>query len=157
MILFYLLAFAIGVSLAVQPAVNASLAAQLDGSVVLASLTSFTVGTAFLIAVVLYTGGLGRVAEVIPAQPLWRLTGGLMGVFFIFCSIYLVPRIGIAPMVALVIAGQLAASLVMDHYGLIGVEVRQMSWPKLLGAGFVLSGMLLVLYGERLVTAMRGN
>jgi transporter family-2 protein len=64
--------------------------------------------------------------------------------------VLLAPRIGLANMLALVSAGQLLSSLVIDHFGLIGVVTRQVSGIKLAGACVMLAGVSLTLFGHQL-------
>ena len=51
-------------------------------------------------------------------QPWWMLTGGLMGLLIVFTVTYAAPRIGVAATVAILIAGQLAAGVLIDRFGL---------------------------------------
>jgi transporter family-2 protein len=53
------------------------------------------------------------------------------------------PRIGVAMTISLIIAGQLITALVMDHFGLLGLEVRQVTPLRV--AGVVLVGLGAVL------------
>jgi len=54
-------------------------------------------------------------------------TGGFIGAYFVAATIILAPRLGAAPMVALVVGGQMLASLVFDHFGLIGYQVHPLN------------------------------
>lgn len=137
------LAVAGGFFLPVQAGINAGLRGHLQ-SPVQAALVSFTVGTLGLAAYVL-----------IERQPwpslaeLWRVppllwTGGLMGAFFVAMSVVLAPRLGAAVMIAYVIAGQLTASALLDHFGWLGYPVHELTWPRLLGLALLAAGAALV-------------
>jgi transporter family-2 protein len=149
-----LVAFAAGSAIAVQAAVNSQLAVGLGGNIPAAALVSFAVGTLALGAIALTKGGLVVAVESLSAQPAWRLGGGLLGAGAIFCTVLLAPRIGLANMLALVIAGQLLSSLAIDHFGLIGVAVREVSRVKLAGALVMLAGVFLTLFGNALIQAL---
>ena len=41
----------------------------------------------------------------------------LLGAFLVASTVVLAPRLGAASMIALIVAGQMAASLVLDHFG----------------------------------------
>jgi len=140
------IAFAIGCAIPLQAAINARLRDHLDHSTLLAAFVSFAVGTIALALMAVLTGqrwqALGGVAEARG----WKLTGGLLGAFFVFATTLLAPKIGLAKMVALVIAGQVAMSLVADHFGWIGLAVRPVDPMRAGGALLVLAGVVLVNY-----------
>lgn len=142
MIWFILLAVLTGAALPVQAGVNSELRSAL-GHPVLAATVSFFVGTVALAA---YTVA-ARLA--IPAGTLsrtlwWHWTGGLIGAFFVACAIVLAPRLGAATLVAAVVAGQMVASLVLDHYGLVGYPRHPMDLWRLAGGLLVIAGVFLI-------------
>ena len=141
---YLVFAFAIGSIIPLQAAINSRLRDHLDHSTLLAALVSFAVGTAALAAMVVATGqrwqSLGGVAEA----RWWQLSGGLLGAIFVFATTLLAPKIGLAKMAALVIAGQVLTSLVVDHHGWIGLAVREVSPLRAVGAVLVVAGVLLV-------------
>jgi len=47
---------------------------------------------------------------------------------------------------AVSVAGQMAASAVVDHYGLFGVPVVRWSWRRLPACGLILGGLALMLW-----------
>lgn len=147
----FLIAFGAGSAISVQAAVNSQLAGGLGGNTVAAALVSFLIGTAALAAIAISKGGLATAIASLPAQPAWRFGGGLLGATAIFCTVLLAPRVGLANMLALVIAGQLLSSLLIDQFGLIGVVARPVSAIKLAGAAVMLGGVLLTLFGNTLV------
>ncbi len=79
----------------------------------------------------------------------WEWLGGALGAFFVFGSTLLAPRIGVAAMIALIVAGQVISSLVFDRYGLLGLPVRSISGVRLAGAALILAGAVLVNFGDR--------
>jgi transporter family-2 protein len=95
------------------------------------------------------TGGLGLALSNLGGQPLWRFAGGLLGAGAIFCTVMLTPRLGLATLLALVIAGQLLASITIDNFGLLGVIARSATVARLLGAVVMLLGVLIALFGDR--------
>ncbi|WP_244788309.1 DMT family transporter [Cupriavidus pauculus] len=147
----YLLAFAAGGAISIQAAVNSQLANGIGGNTVVAGLVSFCFGTLSLGILALARGGIPSAIAQLPSQPVWAFTGGLLGASAIFCTVLLAPRIGLANMLALLIAGQLLSSLVIDHFGLIGVAIRHISGVKAAGALVMLLGVLVTLFGERAI------
>ena len=73
-------------------------------------------------------------------------TGGLFGAIYIAISILLLPRLGAATVIALIVAGQMIGSLAFDHFGLFGLPVHHITAPELPGALFLLVGAILVRY-----------
>jgi transporter family-2 protein len=138
-----LVALACGILLSLQVAINSRLGRGL-GSGLIAASASFIVGLIGLLVLCLVMrqrmdwATAGRV-------PWWSWLGGLMGAFYIAATIMLLPRIGSAALVGLVIGGQLAAALVLDHYGWLGVPEHALNLPRLIGAALLLAGVALVL------------
>ena len=143
MILLLLLALAAGVLLPVQAGVNAQLRSVV-GSPLTAALVSFLVGTAGLgtAAVILRAPTALRAAWAV--SPWWFWIGGLIGALYVVATIVLAPRLGAATLVAAVVAGQMIASLLLDQYGLLGFPTHPINGLRVLGAGLVIVGVILV-------------
>lgn len=86
-------------------------------------------------------GGLGRWREV----PWYALWAGGLGVVLVCAVSYIVPRIGIATAVSLLVAAQLGVSLALDHYGMLGLSLRPVEPARVAGMGLLLAGAWLVL------------
>jgi transporter family-2 protein len=135
-----LVAIVIGALLPLQALVNARLG-QLTFGPLFAALASFAVGTLALLAVWLVAARPDGGAWQMP--PWWAWTGGLIGAAFVFAATLLVPRLGAAALICLVVGGQLAGSLLLDHFGVL--QARQpVDAMRLLGMLLVAAGMLLV-------------
>ena len=76
--------------------------------------------------------------------PRWAWTGGLFGAISIALAILLVPKLGAAAFIALLVTGQMLASLAFDLYGLLGLARRSMDLPRLLGVVLLLAGVVLI-------------
>ena len=86
-----------------------------------AAFLSFAIGTLALACIAaLATGGLGQVADV-RGVPWYYLTGGLLGALYVTTILVTVRTLGAGGIVAATVAGQLALSVVVDHFGLVGV------------------------------------
>ena len=77
-----------------------------------------------------------------PDYPIW--TGGFWGTIYIAVSIFLVPRLGTATFVALLVGGQMLSSLLFDHYGLFGLPEHPADLTRITGAVLLLAGVVLV-------------
>jgi transporter family-2 protein len=137
------LAFIGGMAVPAQFAVNSQLK-NVVGGTFSAAAVSFIVG-----AVALSLGAL-VVSRTVPqfsemaGAPWWVWTGGLLGAFYVLCSILLTPVLGAAATVGFFLAGQLAASVAIDHFGLLGVSASEVTPPRILGLLLVLCGALLI-------------
>ena len=140
---FIILAVLAGMMMPTQAAINNKLAGHV-GSPILSAFISFVVGTIALFFYILATGiPLGNLLSAKNAS-LIAWTGGILGAFFVAVTITLVPRFGVALTFSLVIAGQMLATLVIDHYGLLGVPVKEISIPRALGVTLITIGVILI-------------
>lgn len=83
----------------------------------------------------------GSVAARVPC---WAWTGGMFGAVFIGLSIVLIPRLGSATFVALLIAGQMVTAIAFDHFGVLELAQRSIDLPRIAGAALRVSGVLLI-------------
>jgi transporter family-2 protein len=113
----------------------------------LASLISFTTGTVALAVVLLATTPGWPSLPADPSRSWSLFTGGLLGAVFVTAVLVLVPRIGTANVLAASIVGQLVMSLIIDHFGLLGIPQQGLSGVRLLGGTLLVLGMLLIQRG----------
>jgi len=138
------MALVAGCCLSVQSAVNTQLTRGL-GSPLLTAVLSFSVGlTALIVASVASRQPLPSAEMVKGIAPYAFVTGGLVGAFYIFCNSFLTPRLGVAVFMATVIAGQLLAAVVLDHYGLLGMMQREASPGRIVGVFVMFAGVLMI-------------
>ena len=141
--LLILLALVAGAFMPIQAGINSRLRFML-GDPISAAMISFAVGTLGLAAYVIAGRKPWPDGALFSAAPWWIWTGGLMGAFFVAASVVLAPRLGAAAMMAWLIAGQLTASIFLDHFGLVGYALREASPLRILGAGLLVAGAVLV-------------
>ena len=132
---------AIGAVLPLQGLVNARLATALHGPV-MAAFVSFLVGSVVL--------GTWLLASRTPwgaapdaRFPAWIWIGGVLGALYVAVFTLLIPRVGAAAAICLAVFGQVLASLLLDHYGVLQAQ-RPADWSRVTGAVLVLLGVLLV-------------
>ena len=141
--LYILIALLAGAMIPTQAATNNKMAAFVDNPI-LAAFVSFVVGTAALLIYLILTGvPFSNLAGVRDA-PLIAWAGGFLGAFFVAAGVSLVPRIGVAMTFSLIIAGQLIVSLVIDHFGFLGLEVRPVTWQRIAGILLITGGVVLI-------------
>ena len=142
-ILWLFIGLAAGGAVAAQGPVNAELAKHV-GSAVNASFTSFFVGTIVLFVVLLIMRTTIPAPSSMAAAPWWAWSGGLYGAFLVTLSVIAIPKVGVAPWVGALIAGQLATSLVYDHFGAFNQIVRSVTWERAAGVALLLLGAWLI-------------
>jgi transporter family-2 protein len=138
-----LLAVGAGVSFVMQQAVNADLRTGLN-SAAWAGFVSYLGGTLCMLALALALREAVPLSAAVARSHWWAWTGGFFGAVYIAVSILLVPRLGTATFVALLVAGQMLASLAFDHYGLFGVAQHSADASRLLGAVLLVGGVILI-------------
>jgi transporter family-2 protein len=108
---------------------------------------SFATGTVILAVIAgLARGGFGQIAEVRTLAPQY-LIGGVLGACYVSTILVTVRALGAGGVVAAAIAGQLAASLLVDQFGLLGVDKDPISAMKVIGVLLLAAGTLLVVRG----------
>ncbi|MDE3070446.1 MAG: DMT family transporter [Acidobacteriota bacterium] len=138
-----IVALGAGCLVGIQPPVNARLGASVGK--LQAATVSFLIGAVVLVLLswVLARGGLGAVRHVGTA-PWWALTGGLLGAVYVAVSLITVRTLGATGLVAAVIAGQLAVSLAVDRFGLLGIARQPIGVSRLVGLVLLVAGVVLV-------------
>lgn len=131
-----------GVLLAIQAPTNAILG-KASGSPIVAAFISFLIGTIALGAAVATTSG--RLFDPSLKQvPWYAWAGGFYGAFFVAVAAFGAPRVGVGVLLTAAIAGQLAAALVLDHFGLLGLARHPVTLTRAAGLVLVLIGAVLV-------------
>jgi transporter family-2 protein len=141
--LYLLFAFGAGVVLPFQAGINAQLAHWVD-SPIRAAFVSFAVGALALLLVSLLVfkplPSTGRLGDA----PYWVWLGGLLGGFYVLAAAVTAPQLGAATLIAVVVAGQSLASLLVDHYGMVGFPEQHLSAGRIAGMALVVAGVVAV-------------
>src|SRR5215471_8718802 len=138
-----LLAVAAGVSLVVQQALNANLRSALN-SAAWSGFMSYLVGVICMAALALALRDPIPSASVAARIPWWAWSGGMFGAIFIALAILLIPQLGAATFIAVLITGQMLASVAFDHFGWLGLAQRPVDLPRLLGVALLIGGVILI-------------
>jgi bacterial/archaeal transporter family-2 protein len=136
------LAVVAGILIAVQAPTNALLG-KASGSPIVAAFISFVVGAIALGAIVGATSG-KLFAPALRQVPWYAWIGGFYGAFFVAVAAFAAPRVGVGVLLTAAVAGQLAAALTLDHYGLIGLTRHPVTVTRIAGFVLVLVGAVLV-------------
>jgi transporter family-2 protein len=98
-------------------------------------------GAVIALAVLLAQGG-GHLSEW-RETPRYTLGAGVFGLVVIAAISVMIPRIGAAPAIVVLVAGQLLVSAILDHFGLLGLDVRPMTLSRLAGIAVMFVGVWL--------------
>ncbi len=140
-----LFALGAGALIALQFGVNAALRKYLGSdSPFYATLASYAVGTlaslCCLLAVRPTLPTWGRLAAV----PWWAWTGGAIGVGYVSASVLLAQKLGATRLIILVVAGQIIASVLFDHFGLIGYAVQPFNAWRAFGCLLLVAAVVII-------------
>jgi bacterial/archaeal transporter family-2 protein len=137
------LALVAGVSVVIQQVLNANLRSELT-SPVWSGFMSYFVGLLCMAAVAIMLREPIPSAGVLARIPWWAWSGGLFGAIFIGFSILVAHQLGAAALIALLVTGQMIASVVIDQFGWLGIPQRPVDLARLIGVGLLIAGVVLV-------------
>lgn len=142
-LLFVFLAVIAGAVLPLQAGLNVQLGKSVQQPI-FAAFASFVVGSVgLLIYLFVIKFDFTTMAQVKSVSPVVWLAG-ILGAFYVAAVIILAPKLGTALTFSLVVGGQMAVSLVLDHYGLLGLPVKHINWQRMLGVAFLITGVLMI-------------
>jgi transporter family-2 protein len=127
-----------------QAPINGALGKKVGGFE--GALISFSIGTLFLIFIVLFFGK-GNVLHIF-SVPKWQLVGGFLGAVFVTGIILAVPNIGAASAIFAAILGQMVISVLIDHFGFFGVDRIPIDWSRFIGILFMAAGLYFIFRGN---------
>ena len=149
---YLLIGLAAGTLIPMQAPINNQLSKIFGGQPLFASFISFSVGaivlgiaSAILVDWQLVQAGWSEVS----LNGAWKWIGGALGAGFVFVSVFLAPKIGVANMMFLLILGQLLMSVVIDRFGWFGLPVRDLPWTKILGLLLMIIGVVTFVLADR--------
>lgn len=142
-VFLFIFALFAGTFLPLQMGLNAMLTLYWSQSAPLSSLISFAVGT-IVLSFFVFASRIPIPALAASTVPWYAWLGGLLGAIGVTTLTYLAPRIGALAMISLLICGQLFASVVLDHFGLVGYPLRPVTLMRALGLVMLIGGAYLV-------------
>jgi len=137
------LALVAGASVVIQQVLNANLRSELN-SAVWSGFISYFVGVMCMAGLAMMLRepipSVGAVARI----PWWAWSGGLFGAIFIGLSILVAKQLGAAALIALLVTGQMIASIIIDQFGWLGLPQKPIDLARLIGVGLLIGGVLLI-------------
>lgn len=132
-----------GAAVPFQAASNATLGRML-GHPLWATLVSLSVSLVLVFPALLALRVSAPAVATASQAPWWVWMGGLAGVAYVTAALVLTPRLGAANFIICVIAGQMISSLLIDHFGLMGLAQKPATIPRIAGVVLILAGMLVM-------------
>ncbi|ASV68174.1 DMT family transporter [Cytobacillus sp. FSL W7-1323] len=142
MILFTLLG---GIALSAQSSVHATFSRK-AGTIETTFLTMLT-GLVFLTIIIIFFGQ-GNVLGILSA-PVWQLSAALLGTAFLLLSVIAVPKIGVIAANVAIISGQLASSMIIDHFGWFDSLIIPLDWKRLVALIFMIIAVYFIYKGNK--------
>jgi bacterial/archaeal transporter family-2 protein len=138
-----LLSLAAGIAGSIQVAVSGAFGRRIG---VLEATAFGSVGAALLVCSIVLVAhhGLGGVATGL-REPPWLWLNAVMGAIVVLSITFAAPRIGTFATIGLLIAGQLAMGVLIDAFGLFGLERIPLNFARLIGLLLLAGGSLLIL------------
>ncbi len=138
------MAFLAGIALATQATLNTHLG-QILSSSLLATFIAFLSSSIVMSVVVLSSVKKLPSLEVIKSVPIYLwFTGGILSAFALALFYYLIPKIGILPLVSLSLAGQLIFAVIVGHFGFFNFPVTTIDTSKIIGVASMLLAIFLI-------------
>ena len=128
-----------GMAVGIQAPLSSMISQRLG---VMESIFIVHLGGAIAVLIPLLTYGGGKLSSW-RTVPWYALCAGVFGLVVIFSMSYMIPRIGVATALIVLLAGQLFIGTVLDHFGLLGAAVRPLDITRIFGLAIVLVGVWL--------------
>jgi bacterial/archaeal transporter family-2 protein len=137
------LAVLAGASVVIQQVLNANLRSELN-SAVWSGFMSYFLGVVCMVGLAIVLREPIPAAGVVARIPWWAWSGGLFGAIFIGISILVAKQLGAATLIALLVAGQMIASVTIDHFGWLGLPQKPIDLARLVGVALLVGGVILI-------------
>jgi transporter family-2 protein len=144
--MIYLYAFALvaGLANAFQAGTNSTLSKTLNQPF-LAALMIVGVSALTLAGAGLLSGRLSwPTSAAFAAVPWWGWVGGVLSALLLMSQLFVAEAIGAGPFLGIIVVTGTIASLLIDHYGLVGFKLHQLNAWRVAGGALMGVGVLLV-------------
>ena len=104
---------------------------------------TYFVGGIIIALIMLFMRG-GNLAAY-RSLPWYVILAGVCGLFIIGSISFTVPRLGLVSAITLIIASQFIFGALIDHFGILGAEIRPLTLQKAVGIGTLMLGVWLII------------
>ncbi len=109
-----------------------------------ATLIVHVIGSIVVAVILLFRFGDGDFTKI-PQAPWYVYLGGLINVLIIYGVVASIPKVGVALATTAIIVGQVSTALLIDHFGMFGLEKLSFTWWKFAGLVLLAAGSKLML------------
>ncbi len=110
----------------------------------LASTVSFLPVVAFLAVLFLCVPKPLPTADGLTSMPWWAPLGGLVGSLAVITGLLFVDKIGAGPFAGLTITANILMSLLVDQFGLFGIQQHGLNLGRIVGGVLMVGGIALI-------------
>lgn len=135
-----------GAASVVQVGMNAALRHTFSNAI-LAATVNFGVGFLFLLCINLLQRPQLPSSGEVASTPWWAWSSGVVGALFVATVAWGARDLGAVLTVTLIIVGQLLASTIIDHWGLVGFPQQLASPSRIIGCVVLMLGAYLIKRG----------
>jgi len=128
-----------GVAVGIQAPLSSILTQRLG---VMESIFIVHIGGALAAIIPLIYYGGGKLSQW-RSVPSYALFAGALGLVVIFSMTYMIPRVGVANALIILLAGQLLIGTILDQFGWLGAAQRPLDLTRVIGLSVVLAGVWL--------------
>jgi bacterial/archaeal transporter family-2 protein len=137
--MYHLLSILVGACMAIMIPMNGILSNMLGDYK--ASVLIHLIGLLAIIVVLFVTKSKLSFGQGIP---LYQYSAGTIGVFTVLFISMSFAGLGVSMTIALSLLGQSVSSIIIDHFGLLGMKVAKFQQKKLIGLSLIASGIIIM-------------
>ena len=140
--IFYVLTIVAGILVTIPGPINVQLGKTIGNSY-WSTLVTFIVGGLFMLIFALVTKQTTSVGTE-QSFKLWQLLGGIFGAIYVVSVIIVMPVLGVGTATVLLLFAQLVTSMVFDHFGWLGTQIRPFDVYRAVGVILMAIGIYLI-------------
>lgn len=141
-IFYVILTIVAGILVTIQGPINVQLGKTIGNSY-WSTLITFIIGGLFMLIFALVTKQTTSVGTE-QSFKLWQLLGGIFGAIYVVSVIIVMPVLGVGTATVLLLFAQLVTSMVFDHFGWIGTQIRPFDIYRAVGVVLMAIGIYLI-------------
>ena len=141
-IFYVVLTIVAGILVTIQGPINVQLGKTIGNSY-WSTLVTFIVGGLFMLIFALVTKQTTSVGTE-QSFKLWQLLGGIFGAIYVVSIIIVMPVLGVGTATVLLLFVQLITSMIFDHFGWLGTQIRPFDVYRAVGVILMAIGIYLI-------------
>ena len=141
-IFYVILTIVAGILVTIQGPINVQLGKTIGNSY-WSTLMTFIVGGLFMLIFALVTKQTTSVGTE-QSFKLWQLLGGIFGAIYVVSIIIVMPVLGVGTATVLLLFVQLVTSMIFDHFGWLGTQIRPFDVYRAVGVILMALGIYLI-------------